>query len=320
MAIDRVTPSNPALSIHDRLLRETPGQVQAQPVPPVAQPPGEVPDFALQSGLPAAVGALIDAMEGVPQQAANASALAAAVRGAGVLIDSEAAAMQPNQLFMSRQLVWHAPDTSMLAASWLVMVRTYGEQRAALLQQYEGRQIPASLFMAAPSPNTLRQGRPFPPMVSELDAWRFAVYAWGSEKLTLRVVARDPGQDGPEQRRRRPRIALRLELHLPEVGKVVLQMEPADAGVVLEIGAYSNSAMQYMRELLPVLATVIGRCGLQIVRARLMRELSPISAADNHPTRGQIGLLNQTIFKAMAEVAVFLSQPRLADANLSESA
>jgi hypothetical protein len=69
-----------------------------------------------------------------------------------------------------------------------------------------------------------------------------------------------------------------------------------------------------------VLATVIGRCGLQIVRARLMRELSPISAADNHPTRGQIGLLNQTIFKAMAEVAVFLSQPRLADANLSESA
>lgn len=314
MAIDRIPPSNPSLSVHDRLVRETPGQAQAQPVPPVAQPPGETADFALQSGLPAAVGALIDAMEGVQR---NPLAKAGpGVAAASALLAGESLSMQPNQLFPLRQLVWHAPDTSLLAASWQVMVRTYGEQRAALLQQQEGRQLPASLFMADPPPPALRDARPITPMVSELDAWRFAVYAWGAEKLILRVVARDPGQEGPEQRRRRPRIALRLELNLPELGKVVLQMEPADSGVVLEVGAAGNAAMQHMRELLPQVASIIGRCGLQIVRARLMRELAPPGAAEREPTRPQIALLSKAIFKAMAEVAVFLSQPRLPDEAL----
>jgi hypothetical protein len=63
---------------------------------------------------------------------------------------------------------------------------------------------------------------------------------------------------------------------------------------------------------------MVGNCGLQIVRARLMRDLSPISAADNHPTRVQIAMLSQSIFKALAEVAVLLSQPRLAEARRIE--
>ncbi len=317
MAIDRITPSNPALSIHDRQVRENPGQVNAQPVPPVAQPPGDAPDFALHSGLPAAVGALIEAMEGAQHGQAAAKAAAAAGAAAGAVLAQEAVSMQPNQLFPLRQLVWHNPDTSLLAASWQVMVRTYSEQRAALQRQNEGRHVPASLFMADPPPAVLRDQRPYPGLVSELDAWRFAVYAWGSEKLTLRVVARDPGQEGPDQRRRRPRIAVRLEMNLPDIGKVVVQMEPADLGVVLEIGAASNEAMQHMRGMLPQIATIIGRCGLQIVRARLMRELSPVNPLDNEPTRTQIALLSTAVFKAMAEVAVFLSRPRLPEEALS---
>jgi hypothetical protein len=217
-----------------------------------------------------------------------------------------------------RQLVWHNPDTALLAASWQVLVRTYAEQRAALQQQHEGRHVPASLFMADPAPAVLRDGRPSPDLVSELDAWRFAVYAWGAEKLTLRVVARDPGQEeGPEQRQRRPRVALRLELNLPEAGKVAVQLEPAGLGVVLEIAARSNEGMQRMRDLLPAIAAIIARCGLQIVRARLMRELSPLNAFENNPSRAQVALLSTGIFKAMAEIAVFLSQPHLPDAALS---
>ncbi|MCE3261656.1 MAG: hypothetical protein K0R43_735 [Pseudoduganella sp.] len=316
MAIDRITPTNPALNIHDRQARETPGQVHAQPVPPVAQPPGDTPDFATQSGLPAAVGALIDAMEGA-QRGGAAKAAVAAGAAAGAVLAGESLSMQPNQLFPLRQLVWHTPDTNVLAASWQVMVRTYSEQRAALLQHNEGRQLPSSLFMADPPPPVLRDQRAMHGMVSELDAWRFAVYAWGAEKLTLRVVARDPGQDGPEQRRRRPRVAVRLEMVLPELGRVVVQMEPAETGVVLEIGAPGNEAMQQMRDLLPQLATIIGRCGLQIVRARLMRELSPVNPLDNEPTRTQIALLSTAMFKAMAEVAVFLSQPRLPEEALT---
>ncbi|HEY1147225.1 MAG TPA: hypothetical protein VGF27_01550 [Pseudoduganella sp.] len=313
MAIDRVTASNPALSIHDRQLREAPGQAHAQPVPPVAQPPGDAPDFALQSGLPASVGALLEAAEGLSQGPASTAVQTAAVLGARALVDAEPAAMQPNQIFMSRQMVWHNPDTNVMAASWQVMVRTYSEQRRALMDQAEGKHLPASLFMADSSPAALREGRGYPPHTHEEDAWRFAVYAWGAEKLTLRVVARDPGQQGPGHQKRRPRIAVRLELNLPDAGKVVVQLEPADGGVLLEIGAMRNEAMQFMRDMLPQIATVVGNCGLQIVRARLMRDLSPVSAADNHPTRLQIAMLSQSIFKALAEVAVLLSQPRRAE-------
>jgi len=312
MALDRVTPSNPALSIHDRQVRDTPGQVNAQPVPPVAQPPGDAPEFALQNGLPSSVGVLIDSMEGAAQQGQLAKAGASAVAAAGAMLAQETLSMQPNQLFNLRQLVWHNPDTNQLAASWQVMVRTYGEQRAALMQQHEGRHVPSSLFMTDPPPQMQRTNHG---LVSELDAWRFAVYAWGAEKLTLRVIARDPGQEeGPDQRRRRPRVALRLELNLPDVGKIAVQMEPAEGGIVLEIAAQSNDGVQRMRALLPQLAAIIAGCGLQIVRARLMRELSPLTSFENDPSRAQVSLLTAAVFKAMAEVAVFLSQPRLPDA------
>jgi hypothetical protein len=315
MALDRVSPSNPALSVHDRQVRETPGQVNAQPVPPVAQPPGDAPEFALQSGLPPSVGALLESMEGAAQQAQLGKAAASGVAAASAMLAQETLSMQPNQLFSLRQLVWHNPDTNQLAASWQVMVRTYGEQRAALMQQHEGRHVPASLFMADPPPQMQRANHG---LVSELDAWRFAVYAWGAEKLTLRVIARDPGQEeGPDQRRRRPRVALRLELNLPGVGKVAVQMEPAEGGIVLEIAAQSNDGVQRMRELLPHLATIIAGCGLQIVRARLMRELSPLTSFENNPSHAQVAQLTAPVFKAMAEVAVFLSQPRLPDAARS---
>jgi len=316
MAIDRVTASNPALSIHERQLREAPGQAHAQPIPPVAKPPGDAPDFALQPGLPASVGALLDAAEGLQPGAQSTLGQATALLGARALAETvESAAMQPNQIFMSRQLTWHSPDTNVMAASWQVMVRTYSEQRRALMDQAEGRHLPASLFMADPTPAVLRDGRGHghSPMSHEVDAWRFAVYAWGAEKLTLRVIARDPGQPGPNQRRRPPRIAVRLELNLPDVGKVSVQLEPAEGGVVMEIGAMHPEAMQFMRDMLPQIANAVGRCGLQIVRARLMRELNPASAADNEPTRLQISMLSQAIFKALAEVAVLLSQPRLAE-------
>lgn len=311
MALDRVTPSNPALSIHDRQVREAPGQANAQPVPPVAQPPGDAPEFALQGGLPSSVGALIDSMEAAAQQGQLGKAGASALAAASAALAQETLSMQPNQLFNLRQLVWHNPDTNVLAASWQVMVRTYGEQRAALMQQHEGRHLPSSLFMTDP-PQMQRANHG---LVSELDAWRFAVYAWGAEKLTLRVIARDPGQEeGPDQRRRRPRVALRLELNLPDVGKVAVQMEPAEGGIVLEIAAQSTDGVQRMRALLPELATIIAGCGLQIVRARLMRELSPLTSFENDPSRAQVALLTAPVFKAMAEVAVFLSQPRLPDA------
>ncbi|QGZ38419.1 hypothetical protein IP92_05976 [Pseudoduganella flava] len=307
MAIDRVTPSSAALNIPDRTAREQPGQ--AHVVPPVPQPPEDGPHFALNAGVPAAVGALIDAMDG-KLAATVPAALTGKVAAEALLGDT--LSMQPNQLFMSRQLVTHPPDTSVMAASWMAMVRTYAEQRAALMQQTEGRHVPASLFLSDQAPAMLRDGRVPPQLVSELDAWRFAVYAWGAEKLVLRVVALDPDEeDGAAPRRRRARAALRLEVHVPDLGKIVLQMEPGDDGVMLEIAAAQEGAMRHIRKLLPRIGAIATGCGVRFARVRLMRELA--APGTQQPTASQVAFLTPAMFKTMAEVAVLLSQPLPAD-------
>ena len=56
--------------------------------------------------------------------------------------------MQVNQLFFTRQLVWQPPDAAQLAASWRVMVKTYGEQYAALQEHARGQHVPGKLSMA----------------------------------------------------------------------------------------------------------------------------------------------------------------------------
>jgi hypothetical protein len=303
MAIDRLAPPLTVLNIPDRVARDQPGRNN---VPVVPQPPGDADGatFVPGAGTPAAVGALLEAIDGQPL--VNAAPAALAGKAALDALLSEPA-MQPNQLFMSRQVVWHPPDPSALAASWMVMVRNYAEQRAALMQQTEGRHLPAGLFLSDQAPAVLRDGRVPPHIVAETDAWRFAVYAWGSEKLVLRVVVRDDDDEESAAPAHAPRIALRLEVFLPNMGKVVVQMEPMAHGVLLEIGAAQNAAMQHMRTLLPQIAALANRCGVTIVRARLTRELGGVSA--NQPTGRQVGALSPAVFHTMAEVAVLLSQP-----------
>ncbi|SFU63855.1 flagellar hook-length control protein FliK [Pseudoduganella namucuonensis] len=318
MAIDRLSPPAATLTIPERIVREQPGQ--AQVIPPVATVAGEEASFTLPPGLPAAIGALVDAPDGVLRQNGPGALAGLLQAQSGHLADP--ASLRPDQLQMSRQLVWQQPDAATMAISWQVMVRTYGEQRAALQDQAAGQKLPSGLFMTEHAQAVVRdgrEGRAAPAMVSELESWRFAVYAWGAEKLVLRVVSRDPGEE-EEPRRRRARIAIRLELHLPGMGKVLVQMEPSGDGVVLEIGANQNAAMQYMRDLLPQLAAIISRNGLSLVRCHLMRELAPVREEYNNPTRVQTAMLTQSVFKSMAEVAVLLSQPQQPRDLFSESA
>jgi hypothetical protein len=201
-------------------------------------------------------------------------------------------------------------------------VRTYGEQRAAWLEQASGQHVPSSLFMADHTPSALREGRPGLPLVTEMEPWRFAVFAWGAERLVLRVVVNDDEQaDRERNRRRRGRVALRLELMLPGLGRVVIQMEPAGGnGVMMEVGAAHTSAMQHMREILPHLAALVGRRGMTILRCRLRRELPPPSVEHPYPTRLHTAALTAAIFKAMAEMAVVLSQPLPPDDVFAETA
>jgi hypothetical protein len=260
------------------------------------------------TGGPNSVGAILDGPDAHQLPPGAAEALVSAL--ADVADGGDPAAMRPNQVFLSRQLVWQPPDTNLMAASWQVMIRTYAEQRAAWLEQATGRHLPSSLFMADHTP---RDGRPGMPLVTEMEPWRFAVFAWGAERLVLRVVVKDD-EEYDRNRRRRSRVALRLELMLPGIGRVVVQMEPASSnGVVMEIGATQTAAMQHMRDILPQLAAVVSRSGLTILRFRLRRELPAPAGEHSHPTRLHTAALTLALFKAMAEVATLLSQPVLAD-------
>jgi len=321
MALERIGPTSRPAGIADR-----------QPVQPspAARAPGQVAldaDFPLGPALPggpngtagpAPIGTRFDGPDARPPQRSGIDALAAAL--ADMPDGADPAAMRPNQVFLSRQLVWQPPDTAMMAASWQVMVRTYGEQRAAWLEQAAGRHVPSSLFMADHTPTAMRDGRPGQPLVTEMEPWRFAVYAWGAERLVLKVIVKDD-DEYERDRRKRTRVALRLELMLPGVGRVVIQMEPAGGnGVVIEVGAAQTSAMQHMRELLPRVAATVSRSGLTILRCRLRRELPPSSGEHAYPTRLHTAALTQAIFRAMAELAVLLSQPMPPDDAFSARA
>jgi hypothetical protein len=311
MAVDRIGPATRPVSVPDRP-QPQPGQVTRVPGSEgpldIEFPAGPLaPGSASGATGPHAIGALLDGSDPPSLPPGAAEALAAAL--ADMPDGADPAAMRPNQVFLSRQLVWQPPDTNLMAASWQVMIRTYGEQRAAWLEQASGQHLPASLFMADNSP---RDSRPGLPLVTEMEPWRFAVFAWGAERLVLKVVVKEDEEED-RYRRRRSRGALRLEMMLPGIGRVVIQMEPAGGnGVVMEIGAAQTAAMQHMRDILPRLAAVIGHAGLTILRCRLRREL-PSGSDHIQPTPLHTAALTTALFKAMAEVATLLSRPAVPD-------
>jgi hypothetical protein len=297
--VDRIGAATRTLSIPDRHI--APGPVMRGPLDPASRyPVGPLPPAA-----PVAAGAILDGADTPTPNGAALQAMAETLLdGADAVLSS---AMRPNQLF-SRQLTWHPPDAAMMAASWQVMVRTYGQQRDAWLEQAKGQHVPSSLFMADHNPSAVREGRPGLPLVTEMEPWRFAVFAWGAERLVLKVVVRDD-EESDARARKRTRVALRLELMLPSVGRVIIQLEPASSnGVLMEVGAAHTSAMQYMREALPQLAALVNRFGLTVVRCHLRRVI-PAGGAEQIPTAAHTALLTAPLFKAMAEMAVLLSQP-----------
>jgi hypothetical protein len=302
MAIDRISGNPMAPLITQRLdvsnaTALVPDRIQ--PLVPIGPFMAATPDPGLGLTPGQASAALGQNAPGLPGAAPADATLAeaAAVRDSG--------AMQANQLFFSRQLVWHAPDTAALAASWQVMVKTYGAQRAAVQEQARGQHMPGNLFMAEPNPN-LREGARGP-QASDAEAWRFAVYGWGGQRLTLRVLASDPDQPAP-RRRRRTKVALRLELMLGEAGLVVIQMEPSVEGVALELTAREPAALELLRARLPQLAEAVGRSGLRIVRCRIGATPRPVQPSDHPPANAAIDL-SPPVFRAMAEVAMMLSRP-----------
>jgi hypothetical protein len=265
--------------------------------PTALAPAGALTQAAIPAFAPAATET--DAL--LPAVIASAAPTAGA-DGAG----RDSAAMQVNQLLLARQLSWPAPDSLALAASWRVMVKTYATQLAAMQQQAHGQQLPAALFMAGQEPAALRDGAQ-QALASGAEAWRFAVYGWEGQQLTLRVLAGDPDQ--APGRRRRGKVALRLELALADGSRVMVQIEPLPDGILLDLAATSAAALQQLREALPALAAAVGRAGLRILRCTIRDTLQPGRPHQDDPARAAAAGLTLPVFRAMAEVALLLSRP-----------
>ncbi|PJJ17340.1 hypothetical protein CLU90_0514 [Janthinobacterium sp. 67] len=297
MAIDRIASGNPVPLITQRFdvspaTPMVPGVVQ--PLVPIGPYMAPAPDAGT---LPAQ---LQQGQDGL------ASLIKPNADGAGGAMPRDSSAMQVNQLFFTRQLVWQPPDAAQLAASWRVMVRTYGEQYAALQEQARGQHVPGSLFMAEQQPALLREGAR-PPLTVDSEAWRFAVYGWGGQRLLLRVLASDEDEEATP--RRRGKVALRVELIIIGIGRVVIQMEPSGDGVLLELAADEEAAQRHLRLALPEIADAVRRAGLRVVRCRLNRQLHAQRVHGNYPMQAGAAALSLPLFRAMAEVALLLTQP-----------
>lgn len=233
------------------------------------------------------------------------SALAGASRDGGA---RDSVAMQDNQVFLSRQLVWQTPDAAVMAASWRVMLKTYGEQRAAVMDMAGGQHLPSSLFMADDNPAVLRDAQKAA-LQPDTEAWRFVVYGWGGQKMSLRLLAGEDDEAPPEAKRRRTKVALRMELQLPESGRVMIQMEPLGDAILLDLASAHAGALQLLRALLPELAELVGRAGLRIARCRIGNELQAIRVDETYSLRQAAATLSLGLFQAMADIALRLSRP-----------
>jgi hypothetical protein len=271
---------------------------------PVALPAAPLPERvgAPAFMLPAAqAGAGADALA-LAVAADLALAPAPALPASTALPQVEPPAMRADQLAMARQLHFAAPDASVIGPAWRLMARVFGEQQPTRRQHERGQHLPGSRFMAEPAPAVLREA-PGP----ETARWCFPVYAWGRQRMLLSVLDKSP-QPPPRQQGRRGPALLRLDLFVPGLGHVAVQMEMCGAAVLLELATGEDEAIAWLRTLLPQLTAAVAGAGLAIGRCWLGKRLG--GAPGQAPTQAQFAALPLALFKAMAAVAIVLSRPQ----------
>ena len=173
--------------------------------------------------------------------------------------------MRPDQVFMSRQLVF-PQDGRLLAGHWRALVGNVGATLAERELRARGGALPAALL--AGTPDARVPGRALEAHVLPADPWRFTVHAGSAREQHLQVLRKGP--DGQSGRRRRPRAALRLELELADGTQVAVQVEPMPGGVAIEMAVPDAQALARLRALQPVFEAAVERAGLVVLRWSFM--------------------------------------------------
>ena len=288
MAIDRIVASTPAA-------RERPAPF------PALTPPQGLSEAEVWAALDAA-GPARAAADTLADAGPRTHAGEQAGTRAGAQVDAQPA-MRVDQSAMAHRFQRAAPDAATLGAAWRVMVRTASMLAATLRDQGRGQHMPGGLFGNAQAPSALRE---LPAQPADPEPWRFPVYAWEYQRMMLSIVEREDHR-GDTHPQRQQGTALRLDLILPGLGHVAVQMLPGAHGILLELAAQQDEGLQHLRALLPQLAGVIGGAGLAIARCRLVRSLG--GARAEVPLASQAAALPFALYKAMAGVAMLLAGP-----------
>lgn len=232
---------------------------------------------------------------------------ASSAQNAPIADNTDGAAMRPDQLFMSRQLSYQRADAPTLASGWRSMVRQYGSALVERELRTRGGMLPPTLMVTSQEGRLLRT----PDSLQNADPWRFTVHAGGLHQQELRVLGR--AADPPPGRRKRARVALRLELTLDDGTRVAVQLEPMPGGVALDLAAPGREALERLRRLEPMLDAAIERVGLRVLRRSYSQSLAPaMSAHASLAAMDATSVLTLPVFRAMAELALLLPACALA--------
>lgn len=221
---------------------------------------------------------------------------------AGGAETGDGAAMRPDQVFMSRQLVF-PHDGRTLAGNWRAMVGNLGATLAE--RELRARSGALSAALLASAQDGRAPGRAPEAHVQPADPWRFTVHAGSAQAQHLQVLRKGP--DGQSGRRRRPRAALRLELALADGTQVAVQVEPVPGGVAVEMAAPDAAALARLRALQPAFEAAVERAGLVVRRWSFLHGvLAGGSAHASLAAEDVADVLTLPVFRAVAEMALLL--------------
>lgn len=222
--------------------------------------------------------------------------------GAAGTDTGDGAAMRPDQVFMSRQMVF-PQDGRTLAGNWRALVGNLGATLAERELRARGGALPVALLAAAPDARVA--GRTLEAHVLPADPWRFTVHAGDAREQHLQVLRKGP--DGQSGRRRRPRAALRLELELADGTQVAVQVEPMPGGVAIEVAAPDAASLARLRGMQPAFDEAVERAGLVVLRWSFLHGVLAGGAAHAALAAEDVAdVLTLPVFRAVAEMALLL--------------
>ncbi|MGE5451498.1 MAG: flagellar hook-length control protein FliK [Acidobacteriota bacterium] len=224
---------------------------------------------------------------------------------------ASSAAMAPDQTAMLR-MAWAPPDAATLSTSWRVLVLEHLKLIAA------GR-LPDPIHHERFTPG-LWHGQAEPPSSwspGPLERWPFPVQAWAGMHMALHLLPPRQNARSGKGRKRQQTWGLRVNGHLPGLGRIELQTQLSSEGASLLIVAEHEQTQRKLREGLGALSRAVTRAGWRLRDCQILLDLPIEEAAPEprdellpgllvQPLSGAATTLPQALFRVTAEVLISL--------------